>query len=205
MSCNSQSNTAQKSSFWPVVFFYEGKWESVSEWLTASPAGQGTVAGTCFSFTPSRVLSQECTITGCEQQGEQWAKEGDSGMWILSPCIEGSGRRPTRELLGQLPCRPLTARRGPSVCLCCGLSRPLASSLWALTVVLRARLGRWLVSMCRKPACICRPETTNLLLLLAKQSGGCWHPTCWIVGWWEDRCVKNFATGESKRVEQAYP
>ena len=25
MSCNSQSNTAQKSSFWPVVFFYEGK------------------------------------------------------------------------------------------------------------------------------------------------------------------------------------
>ena len=65
-----------------------------------------------------------------------------------------------------------------------------ASSLCALTMVLRAKLGRWLVSTCRKPAWISRPERDHklehLLLLLAKQSGGCWHPTCWIVGWWED-------------------
>lgn len=64
------------------------------------------------------------------------------------------------------------------------------SSLCALTMVLRANLGGWLVSMCRKPAWVCRPEKDHklehLLLLLAKQSGGCWHPTCWIVGWWED-------------------
>lgn len=92
---------------------------------------------------------------------EKEVSKGYGSYWTTSQTLSGGPHMTSGMPPLWIPNCPMGT---PStVCLSHTFSYPMVSSLCILMMMVRARLERWLVIMCRKPAWICRPERDHRL------------------------------------------